>query len=69
VQRLKHPWQLKIELVSCIIELPVHHHSSHKHHRRRFEVWQGLEARGFNSVHQEVGFSTSLILEFIMLVV
>jgi hypothetical protein len=63
---VEHPWQLEIQLISCIIELPFHHHSSQEAYWRRFETWQGLEASDFNSVHQEVGFSTSLILQFIM---
>jgi hypothetical protein len=66
---VKHPWQLKLELDSCILEPHIHHHSSQEAYWKRFEAWQGLEARDFNSAHQEVGFSTSLILQTIMPIV
>jgi hypothetical protein len=69
VHSLEHPWQLKIELDSCAFKLPVHHHLLQEAYWRRIGASRTLEARDFISAHQEVGFSTSLIFQFIMLVV
>lgn len=66
VQEVKHPWKLKLELVLCILEPCIHHHSSQGAYWKRFEAWQCLEARDFKFAHQEVGFLTSLILQIIM---